>query len=156
LRIPLLVRYTGVVSSGLIITSPVQNTDITPSILDWLGLPVPPDLDGQSLVPLTQGSLPAQPRTIFSEMDAVTDPLWGSYWIAPHYELRAVRQGDWKYIHYDGRRGADELYELQAASQYEITNTIDLRPDIATTLFQALQQRYPLLLNYINVPLTAR
>jgi arylsulfatase A-like enzyme len=156
LRIPLLVRYTGVVSPGLVITSPVQNLDITPSILDWLGLSVPPNLDGQSFVTLTQGSLPLGPRALFSEQDAVTDPTWGNYWIAPRYELRAVRWGDWKYIHYDGRRGADELYELQAASQYEITNSIALRPDIAATLQQALQQHYRLRDIYLNLPLTAR
>lgn len=156
LRTPLLVRYTGVISPGRVITSPVQNLDITPSILDWLSLPVPPNLDGQSIVTLTQGSVPAQPRAIFSEQDAVTDPSWGNYWIAPRYELRAVRLGDWKYIHYDGRRGADALYELQAASQYEITNSIDLRPDIAETLFQALQQHYALHNLYLNLPLTAR
>jgi arylsulfatase A-like enzyme len=46
-RIPLLMRIPGV-SSG-VVDAPVSLVDLTPTVLDWIGAPIPADLDGVSL-----------------------------------------------------------------------------------------------------------
>jgi len=156
LRVPLLIRYTGVISAGTVVTVPVQTTDITPAILDWLGLAIPANLDGQSLKPLTQGSVPTQPRSIFSEMDAITNPAWPAFWLAPRYESRAVRQGDWKYIHTLGLNGSDALYNLQPASVYETDNVLQAEPGVAAELYQSLINKFKLLTIFTNLAVIAR
>ena len=156
LRVPLLMRYTGVISAGVVVTVPVQTTDITPSILDWLGLTIPAAMDGHSLKPLTQGAVPASPRRIFSEIGAITNPAWPGYWLAPRYEARAVRQGNWKYIHYLGLNGSDALYGLLPASVYETDNVIQAEPEVAAELDQLLVDQFKLLTLFTHLPVIAR
>ncbi|CAG1773180.1 partial Choline-sulfatase, partial [uncultured bacterium] len=156
LHVPLIMRYTGVISAGLHITEPVQLTDVTPTILDWLSLSIPPGLDGQSLKPLTQGVHPTQPRAIFSEIDAITNPSVPGYWLALRYELRAVRQGDWKYIYTIGLTSSDALYALQPASLYETNNVILSEPATASMLRQLLIDKFRLLTLFTDMAVIAR
>ena len=48
-RIPLSIRFPHSEFAGKI-TSNVQNLDIAPTMLDYMGLPVPTYMDGQSLL----------------------------------------------------------------------------------------------------------
>ena len=78
------------------IDAPVTHTDLTPTILDLVGAPVPPSLDGQSLV-----RAPAADRPLYFEaLDAALTRGW-----AP---LRGVVQNRWKYIDLPDA----ELYDL--------------------------------------------
>jgi arylsulfatase A-like enzyme len=142
LRVPLLIRYTGAISAGQVVSMPVQAVDILPSVLDWADMPVPEDLRGISLRPLVQ----AEPKTgtgtltparaVFSEMDvdAISDPDY----FAPDRPLRAIRRGDWKYIHHVSSSDRDVLYQLQPTSLYETANVLEAQPEIADDLFQEL------------------
>jgi arylsulfatase A-like enzyme len=58
LRVPLLVRYPGVVKPGSVSASFVINADFAPTFLDYAGLPVPGDMQGHSIRPIL-GSRPA-------------------------------------------------------------------------------------------------
>jgi arylsulfatase A-like enzyme len=128
LRVPLLVRYTGVITAGQALTAPVQTMDILPTVLDYTGLPIPPELDGVSLRPLLAGQLPAEPRPIVAELDGIRDPEHWAYGLAPLFDLRALRLGDWKYIaHLDDPAG-DELFRLEPTSSYERENLIAVEP----------------------------
>ena len=49
-RVPLLFRVPGLAPRR--IATPVSQVDVTPTLLDLLGLPVPPHVQGQSLLPL--------------------------------------------------------------------------------------------------------
>jgi arylsulfatase A len=103
LRVPLLIRWPGRIHAGAVTAVPVVNTDLMPTLLELLGLEVPPGLDGISYARLLRetGELPS--RALF--------------WQFPHYTNQggrpagAVRDGDWKLIeHYeDGRL---ELFNL--------------------------------------------
>ena len=137
-RIPLLIRYDGVVSPGLVVTAPVQTTDVLPSILDWIGLPIPGDLHGTSLSALAQGEPVTQTRDVFSEVDGVSDPALPGYWSAPRHDMRSIRRGEWKYIHHLGQFGADELFRVQPSSLYEPVNLLESEPEMASALLQAL------------------
>ncbi|MCL4262553.1 MAG: sulfatase [Anaerolineae bacterium] len=156
LRVPLIIRYTGVISPGTVITTPVTTIDVTPTVLDWLGIPLPGNMQGISLALLIQGEVRSGVRSIYSETDGTTDVSAPDYWIAPRHDLRAVRYDNWKYIHQVVFQGEDELYEMQTGSQYEVNNVIDDEPDTAVTFQQMLIDYFDLPTNYLFLPAIRR
>lgn len=153
IRVPFLVRYPGIVPSNLVVTSPVQTYDITPTLLDWLSIPIPGNLQAQSIRALAEGGTAPGSRNIYSELEAVTDPNTLGYWLAARHPWRAVRQDDWKYIHHVQLVGQDELYQLQPASLYETQNVIGQEPGIADAMLQSLIDWYhvPTIHQYVPV-----
>ena len=147
LRVPLLLRHTGMAKQGLKTNAPAQNMDIGPTFLDWAGVDAGGALDGMSLRPLMEGQIPA-PRDVFSEIEGVTDPLHWAYWLAPRDTLRSVtrfdpvRGGDYKLIHHFGNPSADELYRLNASSIYEGENIIAGEQALAARLRETVLERY--------------
>lgn len=141
LRVPLLMRYPGVIAPGLVVNAPVQNMDLMPSILDWAGIPIPTEVQAVSLRPLAEGGgMPA--RDIFSEQDGMIDPNGWAAWIAPYENLRAVKRNGWKFIHHQGFSASDELYLLNAGSLYESDNQVLGQPVLAQELLQAVLDFY--------------
>ncbi|HEX6885993.1 MAG TPA: sulfatase [Planctomycetota bacterium] len=59
LRVPLVLRASGL-PSGKVVDAPVSLLDVLPTVLDLLGLPVPVELEGSSLVPLARGDAAAE------------------------------------------------------------------------------------------------
>jgi arylsulfatase A-like enzyme len=104
-RVPLIVRWPGVVKPGSTSTVPVISMDCFPTILAAAGGPLHSEWhqDGVSLLPLLMqtGSLPERPL----------------YWHYPHYGNQggrpsgAVRDGDWKLIEFF-EDGSLELYNV--------------------------------------------
>jgi len=47
----------------------VRLVDVLPTLLDYTGVPVPDDLDGQSLLPLVRNEQPDKARPIFLQYD---------------------------------------------------------------------------------------
>lgn len=65
---------------GAVVTAPVETVDITPTILDWVGLEVPNAMDGRSLLPLLGGGVPDDWRSYsYSELD-FSEPENPSLW----------------------------------------------------------------------------
>src|SRR5699024_890815 len=58
LRVPWMIRYPGVTKSGSKTNAWVQSIDNAPTILDMLGLPVPEDMQGKSLMPVFEEKPP--------------------------------------------------------------------------------------------------
>ena len=81
----------------------VLNIDLAPTLLELAGLPVPPTMEGQSLVPILQN-----PQTI-----GRTAWLYEYFKDFPYRvpQLNAVRTDRYKYIDYEGVR-EDELFDL--------------------------------------------
>ena len=53
-RVPFLIRGPGI-QPGTLCSQPVELMDVMPSLLDACGLPVPPTVDGKSVLPLLRG-----------------------------------------------------------------------------------------------------
>jgi arylsulfatase A-like enzyme/Flp pilus assembly protein TadD len=120
LAVPLVLK--GPAIAPAIVEAPVLHTDITPTILDLIGLAIPGSMDGQSLV-----HAPSRERPLYFEaLDASLTRGW-----AP---LRGIVQGDWKYIDLPDA----ELYDV-AADPDERENRIDRDPH-AGTLKRTLNQ----------------
>jgi arylsulfatase A-like enzyme len=113
IRVPLLIRWPGVITAGRVSDAPTLTVDFFPTLLELTGKPVAASavIDGVSLAPhLRGGAAPARPAI---------------FWHYPHYHASgdggpagAVRAGDWKLVEYyehtvakTGR--APELYHLR-------------------------------------------
>jgi arylsulfatase A-like enzyme len=64
IRIPLVIRFPGGVGRGRVVDAVARQVDLLPTILDVVGLPIPPGLAGRSLLP---AALAAEP---YPETDA--------------------------------------------------------------------------------------
>jgi arylsulfatase A-like enzyme len=104
-RMPLLVRWPGVVKPGSTSDALVSNLDFAETFLEMAGLPVPHDMQGQSLVPVLSGRTPSDWRT----------SLYYHYYDYPAVHMvnkhDGVRTADYKLIHFF-ELGEWELYDL--------------------------------------------
>ena len=102
LHVPLIFHCPGLIPEGRQIEEPVSLSDIVPTILDMLGIAIPDECDGRSLLNalIYNKKLPQQP--IYSESLEVNH-LYG--W-SPLY---AITYQGWKYIH----APFPELYNLK-------------------------------------------
>jgi arylsulfatase A-like enzyme len=106
IKVPLIVCDPRKTSShqGKIEKNLAVNVDIAPTILELAGLPVPPAVQGRSLVPLLEGTDSNWRREI------LTEHLWDHPDIP---QTEAVRSDRWKYIRYPQHPEFEELYDLR-------------------------------------------
>ena len=123
IRVPLLVRWPGVVTPASVCRQPVTSVDLFPTIAEAtrVALPADRDFDGISLVPvLASGGKKHLDRESL-------------YWHFPHYRhargpYSIVRKGDWKMIKW--YEGLIELYDLSN----DLSETNNLASDQAETV----------------------
>jgi arylsulfatase A-like enzyme len=116
-RVPTIVRWTGVTRSGSVCDVPITGTDYFPTLVELAGLKsdVGHVIDGVSFLPLLRG------HTTLSR-DAI-------YWHFPHYHspidspYSAVRRGDWKLVHF---------FEDDRVELYNLRNDIGETKDLAS------------------------
>ena len=106
IRVPLLIKWPGVVKPGTTSAEPVTSVDYFPTISEVTGLDLPNDraIDGLSLVK----HLRSQGKQKL-DRDAI-------YWHFPHYRhnpgpYSIIREGDWKLIKF--YEGPMELFDLK-------------------------------------------
>ena len=105
LRMPLLVRYPKEIKPGSTAGALVLSLDFAPTILDYAGAAVPPDVQGRSFRPIARGTKPADWRRAM-----VYRFYESAYGIGPHEGIRTDR---YKLIHYLYGREAWELFDLE-------------------------------------------
>jgi arylsulfatase A-like enzyme/Flp pilus assembly protein TadD len=123
--VPLVVHWPGRVAAGES-RAPARLVDLAPTVLDLLGLPPLPAVDGVSLAPLLAG----RPFTVPPAYVETWQP-WTSYGWAP---LAALREARWKLI----SAPRPELYDL-AADPAEAANLVDRERREARRLATALR-----------------
>lgn len=124
-RVPLIVRWPGVVKAGTICDTPVVGYDLYPTVLELAHTKPAAGqvIDGRSIVPLLRGGR-MQDRALF--------------WHYPHYHpggatpYSAVREGDWKLIRFY-ETGTNELYNLRKDPE-EKMDLAKVEPKIASRL----------------------
>ena len=107
LRMPFLVRWPGVIAPGSVQGAMAINPDFAPTFLDAADLPVPPDMQGRSLVPLFKGQTPDNWRTSMYYR-YYHDP--GDHNTRAHLGVRTLTH---KLIHF-WKKDQWELYDLTA------------------------------------------
>ena len=68
-RVPLLVRWPGAATTGLVRRELVSMIDIMPTVLAAAGLDVPSEVEGRSLTPLLRAGKPEWREFLFTEMN---------------------------------------------------------------------------------------
>lgn len=117
IRIPFLVEGPGI-APGSRSAAPVGLQDLTPTMLDFAGLPVPVELHGRSIKPLLMGKTPADWRDDYY-VETITH--------ISKIEQRSVRTERWKLI--ASATGAHELYDLEVDPEEELDVFLTPRPD---------------------------
>jgi arylsulfatase A-like enzyme len=115
IRIPLVMRWDGVVSAGVLDRHLVANIDFAPTFSEAAGV-VPPAVDGRSLVPVLRAE----------------DPAWRGRFLLEHLWYQrgkpnpptycGVRNRSRVFVHYSS--GFEEYYNLRL-DPYELRNAID-------------------------------
>ena len=105
LRMPLLMRYPKEIKPGTTSDHIVLNLDFASTLLDYAGVAIPSDIQGQSFRPIAQGQAPGNWRRAmyyhFYEK---------AYRIGPHEGIRTQR---YKLIHFLYGDEGWELYDLE-------------------------------------------
>jgi arylsulfatase A-like enzyme len=108
LKMPLIVRWPGVVEPGSVNEDLVQNLDYAATFLELAGVEVPDDMQGRSLAPLLRGATPADWR------DAIYYHYYeypGVHAVRRHYGVRTERH---KLIRFYGHDVVGwELFDLE-------------------------------------------
>jgi arylsulfatase A-like enzyme len=111
IRVPMFVRWPGVVKPGSRCDAPVITIDFYPTLLEIAGTPRPAKqvLDGRSIVPLLKGAGSLKRQAIFWHFPAYLQGSGGTWRTTP---AGAVRQGKWKLLEFF-ENGRLELYNLE-------------------------------------------
>jgi arylsulfatase A-like enzyme len=105
-RVPMLVRAPGLFDGGTVIENMIQNVDIAPTIMDYLGMEKATQMVGYSFIPLLKDEAVDWRTRIFYEY----------YWEHEFPQtptMHGVRTDRYKYIRYHGVWDTNELYDLQ-------------------------------------------
>jgi arylsulfatase A-like enzyme len=121
-RIPLLIRFPGAARRGTV-PMVVEGVDLTPTLLDAVGVEPPPGLHGESLLPLILGERPSRPPLAFGE-----SPFFGveRFVATDEYRLQYSR------VHDD-----IELYAYRE-DPHEQRDLADERPAVVARMWPAI------------------
>ena len=140
IRVPLLMRYPKRIPSGTVRKETVLDIDLAPTFLDLAGLPIPPRMQGKSLLPLAQ----------------MPDPSFRKEWYYEYYEwpnpekvppCRGIRTERYKLIQYTLEPAEFEIYDLQSdphetRNLYGMPEHVELQQHLTERL-EALRSAVP-------------
>lgn len=106
LLVPLIVSYPGRLAGGQWIDRQVRSVDVLPTVLDLLGIEIPPALDGISLVPLIEGRAEGEAPPAWSLA------AWSSYGLA--VRVGNARKYIYKTSPWPAVAGRDQFFALDA------------------------------------------
>jgi arylsulfatase A-like enzyme len=140
IRVPMIVRWPGVVTPGSASNVPVLNVDFYPTFLAAAGAAAPASpLDGESLLPMFQGKTELQRKAIFWHFPGYLDgPVpRGRDPVFRTRPVSIIRKGDWK-LHLfheewqlDG--GREKLGTNRAVELYNLASDPGETTDLAAT-----------------------
>ena len=132
LRVPLIFHYAGAKNKGKRVKRQVRLIDVSPTILDLVGITIPKSMEGVSLEKNIIGSANLQREDLeaFSQV--------GLNDVAPNKDLIAVTTPEFKYI-FDFISKKEELYDLSTDSE-EKHNIALSKPRIVKTFREKVAQ----------------
>jgi arylsulfatase A-like enzyme len=136
-RTPMLIRFPRVIPKRQQIESYVMNLDVAPTLLDFAGVSIPGDMQGESMKPLLQNEKAHWRKELYYHY------YEKSFGATAHYGIRTDR---YKLIHFYDPGNAWELYDLKNDPQ-EMHNLYGNAKygetiDKLKVQLKALQQKY--------------
>ena len=136
IRVPMIVRWPGVVAQGSETNHVSAFWDLTPTLLELAGAPTAPNLDGLSFVPTLRGEVQEAHDYLYWEFHPsyYHDQIW----------KQAVRMGDWKGVRLTGPVGSESLTELYdlASDPAELRDVAGSHPDVVAQLVQVMREAH--------------
>ena len=122
LRVPLMIRWPGVVRPGTVVEEPVCNIDTFASVLGMLGVAAPADYkqEGRDFSPILRGQKIAWRDAHFSQFD-IHNGLGKK---ATPSAMRSIVTKDWHLVRQYNKNHPDELFDLTRDPD-ELTNLYD-------------------------------
>lgn len=114
---PFIVSYPAAIRAGVDCEALTQNIDIAPTFLDFAGLDIPSDIQGESLKPLLTGDVKQVREDLYYHYYEFPEP----HAVKRHYGIRNDR---YKLIHFYDDIDVWELYDL-ARDPQELHNVAD-------------------------------
>jgi arylsulfatase A-like enzyme len=137
IRVPMLVRWPGVVEPGTVCDTPVSVVDFFPTIQEAAGVAggqATQGLDGESMLPLLKQTGGLRRETLFWHHPGYLEGGKGATWrMSPG---AAIRHGEWKLIE-TFETGRLELYHLPSDIG-ERHNLAEERPEVASELHRIM------------------
>ncbi len=147
IHVPLIFWAPDLLPAGLRFSEPVRSVDIFPTLLDLLGLEIPPGLMGQSLLPWIRDGKATEAREVYSEnieeLLSIMNEQTRKYTNGMSVSL--IRM-PWKLIlnlkpRLSLPQPRHELYHIESDPK-ETTNVADQHPEIVKELEQAILARF--------------
>ena len=136
IRVPLIIRYPRALPRGKRIKTQVSQVDMMPTIYELLGLEMPIDADGRSLVPLINGDNANSTQETF----AITLPCGWQSLAEDFRQIWCVRTPKWKLIYNDFAPMEESYYELYDLEndRGETNNIVEHNAQVTEDLKQKL------------------
>ncbi len=121
IRVPLLLRWPGILPAGRRLTAVSSGVDIAPTLLELMGLPPLPEAQGRSFAPAALGGPEREREAAYAE-SVLPERAYG--WSA----LAALREGNRKFVEapepelYDLRDDPGETKNLAPASPAQVAD----------------------------------
>ena len=143
IRVPLIFRYPPALPGGKRIERQVSQIDIMPTIFELLGLPMPVEAQGRSLLPLIHD----QATDVVEETFAETRPCGWQALQDDKRRIWCVRTPRWKLVFNDFAPNAESYYELYNLEKDagEKDNVFEQYPRVAADFKEKLH-------NWMNRP----
>ena len=124
-HVPLIFRFPPAIPSNHAVSAPVESIDIMPTVLDLLQLPIPPIVQGKSLLPLIDGRVSELHTGAVSMLDTFG-------------EISFLTE-DWHLI-WNRKDHTSALYDYHG-DPLELVDVASEQPDVVSQLNDQLQQR---------------
>lgn len=124
IRVPMLMRWKGVLDAGSVYSPPVSTLDLLPTFINAAGATVDKSqkLDGVDLLPYLLGNKAGDPHDVL-------------FWKKEN--RGAVRAGKWKFLRFPDRPA--ELYDLES-DVAEVNNLASAHPEVVRAMYKRLFQ----------------
>ena len=139
IRVPMIVRWPGVISPGQRTDHLSAFWDILPTFAELAGQPIPDDTDGISMLPLLLGQEQQAHESLYWEFHSGAKGIPTST-----VSSQAVRMGNWKAV----RRRLTDYHPIESMELYDIvadrTETNDvaaLHPEVVRQIAVIMEQR---------------
>ena len=138
-QVPLLMFWPDVVSAGAVLSSPVEHTDIAPTVLDLMGLSPIDGVDGQSLEPLFRGlGGRSNTRGVCYDRRANVAAREAGALVRPTLRMASLRTSESLYVHRESVDHLDEMYLNSAPEEdvwfFDVEGVTSILAEQASTL----------------------
>ena len=117
-QVPLVMSWPGQLAKGRRAKGPVELTDVLPTLMELMRLPVPEDIDGVSLMGTWITAHEREhARGLCFDREANLEAKAAGEIERPTHRMSSIRTADMLYIHRESEAHGDELYALDALEE---------------------------------------